>query len=48
MGGGKGSAGAARSAVSGRVIKMKVKKSKGDKTRDINRKQLLDFLNASL
>jgi hypothetical protein len=37
-----------RSAVSGKVIKMKVKKSKGDKERDINRRKLLEFLNASV
>ena len=29
-------------------MKMKVKKSKEDKLRDINRKQLLEFLNASM
>ena len=39
---------AQRSAVSGKIMKMKVKKSKDDKLRDINRKQLLEFLNASM
>ena len=34
--------------MSGRVIKMKVKKTKDDKARDINRKKLLEFLNASM
>ncbi len=37
-----------RSAISGKVLKMKVKKSKEDKLREINRKHLLEFLNASM
>jgi hypothetical protein len=41
----KGEKNPARSAVSGKVIKMKVKKSKKEKERDKNRKELLDFLN---
>jgi len=37
---------AARSVISGKKIKMKVKKSKQTKMRDQNREQLLQFLNA--
>jgi len=36
-----------RSIISGKKIKMKLKKSKEEKIRDANRKQLLDFLNQS-
>lgn len=36
---------AQRSAVTGKIIKLKVKKSTKDKERDLNRKQLLEFLN---
>lgn len=39
---------APRSSVTGRVIKMKVKKSRKDKERDKNREQLRNFLNQSL
>ncbi|MED6257582.1 hypothetical protein ATANTOWER_027270 [Ataeniobius toweri] len=36
------------SMISGKKIKMKVKKSKKDKQRDKNRAELLDFLNSTL
>lgn len=36
------------SMISGRKIKMKVKKSKKDKQMDKNRAELLDFLNSTL
>lgn len=34
--------------ISGKKIKMKVKKSKKDKQRDKNRAELLEFLNSTL
>jgi len=39
---------ARRSAVSGKKIKLKVKKSSKDKEREKNRKELLKFLNQTL